>query len=180
MANKDPVYRRYNTLGFFISLAAIGYIILNLQPSSSQFSSPLISISKLIILTSLQFFLLAIVHNPLRIGQRIYALLNITLISAGVAVTSYHLWIQSSLAGKPKTGDEFTQCHQPIEELFASQPNLLGKLSELVHASTFCPVRSMEQMTIGSAEQCLTLFLILMLISWKNLTRKQKIKGSFL
>lgn len=180
MAYKDPVYRRYNTLGFFISLAAIGYIIFNLQPSSAQFSSPLISISKLIILTTLQFFLLAIVHNPLSIGQRIYALINITLISAGIVITSYHLWMQSTLTGEPVVIEEYTQCHQPIEELLANKPDLLGKLTELIHASTFCPVKSMEQMTIGSAEQCLFLFLILMLISWKNLTRRQKIKGSFL
>ncbi|MDO6513064.1 MULTISPECIES: disulfide bond formation protein B [unclassified Neptuniibacter] len=175
MSTTDPIYRRFNFLGFILCLTAVIYAIYSLQDPITHTSSPLVSISKLLVLINALLFFMALIHNPQTFGQRFYGTLNTLLSATGITLASYHLWkhsISSTLS--PAT------CEQPIELLLSEQKSINGKLAELINAAIQCPVEQISLIGLGTAEQCLILFVALFVISWKILTRRTKNKGLFL
>ena len=175
MSTKDPIYRRFNLLGLILCLVAFVYAISSLQDPTTHISSPLISISKLLVLTSAVLFFIALAHNPRTFGQRIYGVINFTLSAAGLALASYHLWKHSADSQSPPA-----YCEQPIELLLGRQQHIDGKLTELINAAVQCPVESANLIGLGAAEQCLLLFVSLFVICWKILIRRKKNEGLFL
>lgn len=176
MAKKDPVYRRINALGFILCLTAVIYAVLGLQDLMTHVSSPLTSLSKLLLISSALFFFLALIHNPDTLGQRCYALFNIALSIFGLGCAGHHLWVQEAL-DKSIT---LTQCGFPIEELLANQTGIINKLSSLWSAAAECPAEAVNFINLGVAEQSLIIFVILFFLSWKQLIRRKKAEGLFL
>ncbi|WP_420554215.1 disulfide bond formation protein B [Neptuniibacter marinus] len=176
MSTKDPIYRRFNFLGFSLCVAAFIYAVYNLQDPTTHISSPLVSISKLLVLSSALIFFIALIHNPRTFGQRAYGTVSFLLSAIGITSTSYHLWKHTIGSTEPPP----SFCEQPIELLLSKQTTITGKLTELINAAIQCPVEQISFIGLGIVEQCLIVFAALFFISWKILIHRTKNKGLFL
>ena len=178
MANKNPVYRRLNALGFLCSLSALIYIVLSLQTGTTDLISPLSSLIRLIILICTGLFFIALIHNPGVSGQRFYSFINLLVVCSGLGAAVYHLWVQS----QPEQIDGSLQnmCQLPFEQLMATQQSIVGKLELLFSLSSNCTAEALPAIPIGFAEQSLFLFLMLFLLCWKMLLKKERPEGLFL
>ena len=99
-------------------------------------------------------FMLAALHGPKRIGERVYAAL-ITLVSiAGVAVAGRHIWIQNL----PK--DQVPACGPGLDYMLETMP-LSNVLKQLMHGSGECAEKGWTFLTLGIPEWSLLCYMAL-------------------
>ena len=89
-----PNSRVVNGTGFLVCIAAIAFAVFYLQGVLNLDPCPLCIIDRVLIISMGLVFLLATLHNPARLGQRIYSSLNLILISVAIAVAGRHVWLQ--------------------------------------------------------------------------------------
>ena len=90
--------RGANFAGFLVCTGLMMYALyaqyaLNLQPC------PLCIFQRIAVIFTGVLFLLAALHNPARVGSRIYAVLQVLVALAGIFVAARHIWIQAQPAG---------------------------------------------------------------------------------
>lgn len=165
-------YRKLNALGFLTCSAAMIYTLTNAVPAEAV--SPLCSLTRLLLMTLGSLFLLSLLHNPRQTGQRIYAFFKLTLIGGGIYAAGYHLWL--SAAEVPPTVP--ASCSQPVAEILADNPS--GLIPTLFDRAVTCPTEEVVLLGMGVAEQSLLFFVLLFLLNWVLLTKRQKPEGLFL
>jgi len=83
-------------------------------------------------------FFLSFIHRPGNIGRKIYHLLIGLLSLSGIAISSYHLWLQYSLRGKASAcgpSIEYLMQNYPIFDafkLFLSAPGDCTKIDSII------------------------------------------------
>jgi disulfide bond formation protein DsbB len=93
-------------------------------------------------------------HNPKRLGTKIYAAL-ITLFSlSGVGVASRHIWIQHL----PK--DEVPACGPGLDYMLENFP-FADVLKEVMHGSGECAAKGWTFLTLGIPEWTLIWYVLL-------------------
>lgn len=90
--------RAGNFLGAAVCLALLGFALyaqfgLHLEPC------PLCIFQRIAVLVVGALFLLAALHNPRRVGARVYGVLIVLAALAGVGVAARHIWIQAQPPG---------------------------------------------------------------------------------
>lgn len=83
-----PVY--YYLLIFSVISLATSFILqfgFHLEPCS------LCIIDRILVFILTLFFLIALWHNPKKLGQQIYSVLGFTIAFAGIILTARHLWL---------------------------------------------------------------------------------------
>lgn len=88
-----PSPRALNGLAALGCFAAMG-IALYLQYAAKLEPCPLCIFQRVAMTLTAVFFLLAFLHNPARLGQKIYALLASLSTLAGAAIAGRHVWLQ--------------------------------------------------------------------------------------
>ena len=109
----------------FISLAFAYFFLekrLQLEPC------PLCIIDRGIFILMGLLFLIAALHNPARLGQRIYAGINLVLVILGMIVGARHVWLQHyPPQGGCAAGLDYMLQHFPLSEVirrvFAGSPD---------------------------------------------------------
>ena len=86
--------RKGNLLGFLICAALMSYALYS-QHIDGLEPCPLCVFQRMAVIGLGIVFLLAALHNPARIGARVYALLLFVVAALGVTVAARHLWLQS-------------------------------------------------------------------------------------
>ena len=94
-----PISRRLgNLVGFLFCAALMAYAlyaqhVLGLEPC------PLCIFQRIAVITVGVLFLIAAVHNPAAKGARIYGVLIIVAVIAGLLISGRHIWIQAQPPG---------------------------------------------------------------------------------
>lgn len=127
---------------------------LYLQYVLHQEPCPLCMIQRFIFIALLVLFVLATLHNPLRVGTKIYAVLITLVALSGVGVAGRHIWIQHL----PK--DEIPACGPGLDYMLENFP-MSEVLKELMHGSGECAAKGWTFLTLGVPEWSLFWYLLI-------------------
>lgn len=116
-----------------------------LQYVKHQDPCPLCMVQRVIFVAIMVSFILATLHYPKKIGQRIYAALIGLLSLTGSAVASRHIWLQHL----PK--DQVPACGPGLDYLLETLP-MANVLKEVLHGSGECAAKGWTFLTIGIPE----------------------------
>lgn len=120
--------------GFLIGLVACAGLVgfaLYLQHRMFLDPCPLCILQRAAFVLLGAVFLLGLLHNPGRLGRRIYALLALAAAGVGVAIAGRHVWLQSLPA------DEVPACGPGLEYMLEAFP-LSRALSMVLQGSGEC------------------------------------------
>ncbi len=106
---------------------------------------PLCMVQRLIFIAIGSIFLVAALHNPRRLGLRIYSVLIALFAAGGIAVASRHIWIQHL----PK--DQVPACGPGLDYMLKNFP-MADVWQELMHGSGECAAKGWTLLTLGIPE----------------------------
>jgi disulfide bond formation protein DsbB len=127
---------------------------LYLQYFKHQDPCPLCMVQRVIFIAMLAVFLLAAIHRPNRLGERVYAALVSLLALSGVAVASRHIWIQHL------PDDQVPACGPGLDYMLDTMP-MSNVLKELMHGSGECAAHGWTLFSLGIPEWSLLCYLLL-------------------
>jgi disulfide bond formation protein DsbB len=123
-----------------------------LQYVKHQDPCPLCMVQRVIFIAILAVFVIATLHGPRRIGERIYAALITLLSLSGVAVAARHIWIQHL------PPDQVPACGPGLDYMLETMP-MSNVLKELMHGSGECAAHGWTFLTLGIPEWSLLCYL---------------------
>ncbi len=162
---KIPSYRLTNSLGLSVCIAAMLFAVFFLQGALNLEPCPLCIVDRMIIITIALVFFAAVAHNPERFGQRIYAGINLVLVTLGFLVGVRHVWLQHLPA------DQVPECGPGLDYMLDVFP--LSKTLKMVFSgSGECAEIQWQLLGLSIPEQTLLLFLALTALVLLQLFRK--------
>ena len=133
--------------GLFGSALFLQYVL-------HQEPCPLCMIQRFIYTAIMVLFVLAALHNPKRLGAKVYAVLVTLCALSGVGVAGRHIWIQHL----PK--DEVPACGPGLDYLLDNFP-MSEVLKEIMHGSGECAAKGWTFLTLGIPEWSLVWYVLL-------------------
>lgn len=115
---------------------------------------PLCMIQRFVFIAMLVLFAVATLHNPTRIGTKIYAALIGLLALFGIGVASRHIWIQHLPA------DQVPACGPGLDYMLDNFP-MSQVLKELMHGSGECAHKGWNFLGLGIPEWSLLWYVLL-------------------
>ena len=109
--------------------------------------------------------LLAGVHGPGRLGQRVYAVVLLLIAGAGFGTAARQVWLQSLPA------EQLPSCIPPLDYLMDSLP-FQEVVSVVLHGSADCAEVSWTLFTLSIAEWSLLAFTAMLVFSLIQLLRR--------
>lgn len=161
-----PSYRKINLTGALLAIVAISFSFGILQRYLELDPCPLCAADRIVVITLGVVFTLAWIHNPARIGQKAYALLNLPIVLIGIGLTLRHIWLQSL------PPDQVPECGPDITYLFEVFP-LLDALRMLLTGSGECAEVQWKLFGLSIPEQTLILFSIFSVLIAFQLFRRR-------
>ena len=161
-------YRIIYLVAWILCMLALAISIFFMQTYLQLEPCPLCTVSRLIVGTLALVFLLAMLHNPENIGQRLYSGLSLLLISAGIAVSARHIWLQSLPA------ELVPGCTPDIQYLFDRFP-LVEALQTIFNSSGECADVAWTLLGLTIPQQTLLFFiglLVLILVAFIKTFRR--------
>lgn len=156
---------RWLYLAGALVIAVLFGAALYLQHVMHQDPCPLCMVQRVIFIAMLALFSIAALHNPKRLGARVYAVLIGLFALGGIGVASRHIWIQHL----PK--DELPACGPGLDYMLENFP-LSEVLKELMHGSGECAAKGWTFLSLGIPEWSLFWYVLLgawaMLIAIRN------------
>lgn len=157
---------RWLYLGGALVVAVMFASALYLQYVLRQEPCPLCMIQRVIFISIGVSYLIAALHNPKRIGMRVYAGLIALLSVLGVMVASRHIWIQYL----PK--DQVPGCGPGLDFMLKNFP-LSEVWQELLHGSGECAEKGWTLLTLGIPEWSLISYALLgsfaLTVAWRRI-----------
>lgn len=166
-----PSYRSNNALGFFICAVLLAAISLYIEPQTSLANCALCTLVRAILLAMSGVFLLGFVLNFSRLIQLFLSVINMILLFTGIVTI-----IRNTLT--PITETPAPSCNQVVLEQLENVPPqevLFGALNNAVS----CPGSSWNLYGVSFTQLSLAAFIILLVVVWKLMSKKQKRKLSF-
>ena len=145
---------RWLYLAGTLTIAALFGAALYLQYVLHQEPCPLCMIQRFIFIAMLVLYAIATLHNPKRVGAKIYAVLLSLLALTGIGVASRHIWIQHL----PK--DEVPACGPGLDYMLDNFP-MADVWKELMHGSGECAAKGWTFLTLGIPEWSLIWYVLL-------------------
>lgn len=139
--------------GALFASGLIGFA-LYLQYVEYQDPCPLCMVQRLVFVVILAVFVVAALHGPKRVGERIYGAIVGVLSLLGIAVAGRHIWIQHLPA------DRVPSCGPGLDYMFETMP-MSDVFKELMHGSGECAARGWTFLTLGIPEWSLLCYLAL-------------------
>lgn len=115
---------------------------------------PLCMVQRFIFIALGVLFVLAALHNPQRLGTKVYAALIALTALSGVGVASRHIWIQNL----PK--DQVPACGPGLDYMLENFP-MADVLKELMHGSGECAEKGWTFLTLTIPELSLIWYVLL-------------------
>ena len=110
--------------------------------------------------------LLATLHNPARVGQRIYAVLALLAAAFGMATAGRQIWLQ----GLPE--DQLPACLPPLEFMLEAFP-LQDIISKMLHGTADCAAVDWTLLGLNIAQLSMIGFIGMLIFSLFILLRKK-------
>ncbi len=124
-------FRQVNLIGFITCVLAMLFAVGFLQHYLMLDPCPMCVITRVIVIALSLVFLIALIHNPAILGQRIYAMLAILVGLTGLGVQFRHIWLQNL------PPDQVPACGPGLEFLIETQP-LFTALRQVLQGSGDC------------------------------------------
>ncbi len=124
--------RLLNLAGFSVCLSMMAFALYS-QYVDGLIPCPLCVFQRFAVIGTGLVFLAAAIHDPRRLGKRIYAAMIAVVAGAGIAVAGRHLWLQSLPA------DQVPSCGPGLEYILDAFP-LTQALSMIFEGSGECAV----------------------------------------
>ena len=125
-----------------------------LQYVKHQDPCPLCMVQRVIFIIILALYLLALLHGPKRVGERVYAVLIGLFSLSGVGVAARHIWIQHLPL------DQVPACGPGLDYMLETMP-MADVLKQLMHGSGECAAKGWTFLTLGIPEWSLLCYLVL-------------------
>ncbi len=161
-----PSYRKINMIGALLAIAAISFSFGILQGYLELDPCPLCTADRFVVIGLGLVFTLAWAHNPARIGQKAYAILNLPIVLIGIGLAVRHIWLQNL------PPDQVPECGPDITYIFEVFP-LLDALKMLLSGSGECAEVQWKFLGLSIPEQTLILFSIFSVLIAFQLLRKR-------
>lgn len=161
-----PATRLLFLLAFLGCAAIIGFA-LYLEHSVGLVPCPLCHVQRFAVLLFAVVCLLATVHNPARLGQRIYGLLAMLAAGFGIATAGRQIWLQ----GLPE--DQLPACLPPFEFMLEAFP-LQEIISKMLHGTADCAEVNWTLLGLNIAELSMLSFIAMLIFSLFVVLRKAK------
>ena len=158
-------YRQINLLGFFTCITAMLFAVGFLQHYLMLEPCPLCVLTRVIVISLSLVFLLAVIHNPKPLGQRVYAGLAILVGLIGLGVQLRHVWLQNL------PPDQVPACGPGLEFLLETQP-VFSALRMVLQGSGDCAEIDWIFMGLTIPMQTALLFVFLLALAVWQLLRK--------
>lgn len=160
-----PGYRATNLLGFAACIVAMA-TALYLQYGVGLEPCPLCIMQRVAVISAMVVLVVALVHNPHRTGQRVYALLGLLASLAGLGVAGRHVWLQHLPA------DQVPECGPGLNYLLEVFP-LKDALALVLRGSGECAKVDWTFLGLSLAELTLPVFVGLCVLFLFQLLRRQ-------
>jgi disulfide bond formation protein DsbB len=144
---------RWLYLAGALVIAGLFAVALYIQYVRHEDPCPLCMVQRFIFIVLGVLFAIAMLHNPKRIGSRIYAVLIGLVALFGVGVASRHIWIQHLPA------DQVPACGPGLDYMLDNFP-MSQVLKELMHGSGECAHQS-TFLALGIPEWSLIWYVLL-------------------
>lgn len=156
--------RTLNLLAFLAGVGAMAYAYY-LQYYQYLAPCPLCIFDRVFLLAILLSLLAALIHNPQRSGQRVYAALTLFFTCGGLVSAGRHVWLQHLPA------DKVPECGPGLNYLLDTFP--LGQALDMVfRGSGECAEVSWRFLGFTLAEVTLAMFIVYFIFSIIQLLRK--------
>ncbi len=152
-----PPPRSLHAGGFVLCVGALLVAVFFMEGRLGLAPCPLCILDRVVIALMALIFLLAFVHNPAHVGQRIYAGVNIAFGAIGVALAGRHVYLQSLPPG------EVPDCTPDLDYMLEAFP-LSETLSIVLNSSGECAEIAWTFLGLSIAQQTLILFIFLTLL----------------
>jgi len=146
--------RRWLYLAGALVISGLFGVVLYVQHVLHEEPCPLCMVQRLIYFAMLAFFALATLHNPEKIGVKIYGVLLGLLALVGIGVASRHIWLQHL----PK--DQVPACGPGLDYLLQNFP-MAEVWQELMHGSGECAAKGWDFLSLGIPEWSLIWYVLL-------------------
>jgi len=153
-----PPRRIGYVMGFFVCLGLLGYAYY-LQYVEGLDPCPLCILQRVAVAGMGLVFLVAIFHNPGRIGATIYALLQLAIGGAGAALAARQVWLQSL----PK--DQVPACGMSLNYMLDTLP-LAETLRKVFEGSGECAEKGWVFLHLSIAGWTLVFFIAMIAASF--------------
>lgn len=149
----------------FLGCAGIIAVALYLEHVVGLVPCPLCYVQRVAVILFGIVCLLAALHNPARLGQRIYAVLSTLAIGLGIAAAGRQIWLQ----GLPE--DELPACLPSLDYMLEAFP-LQDVISKMLHGTADCAEVGWTLFGLNLAEFSLIGFIAMLVFSVFIMLRK--------
>lgn len=161
-----PGYRFVNVLGLLACAVATGFA-LYLQHVVGLEPCPLCILQRIAVFLAAGVLVLAVLHNPRRTGQRIYAAIGLAAALFGLGVAGRHVWLQHIPA------DQVPACGPGLNYMLDVFP-LQDVVAMVLRGSGECAVVDWTFLGFSLAELTAVVFVGLCVLFVFQLTRRSR------
>ncbi|MGB0664275.1 MAG: disulfide bond formation protein B [Pontibacterium sp.] len=165
------IYRRLNLIGALLAGLCISFSQFYVKEALTT-PSPIFSLTCTLNIALLACFVLAFLHHPYPIGQKVYALFSLSVCLSGLMTIGLHLWndVQNQLNGQ--------DCQASMIERMGDS-SFLGSISSLYSSTTQCAEPSWNFIGLSMTDIALVNLSLLLVVSWKLLRQPTKARSLF-
>ncbi len=149
----------------FLGCAGIIAIALYLEHVVGLAPCPLCYVQRVAVILFGLVCLLATLHNPARLGQRMYAALSTLAAGLGVAAAARQIWLQ----GLPE--DKLPACLPSLDYMLEAFP-IQDIISKMLHGTADCAEVTWTLLGLNLAEFSLIGFIVMLMFSAFIMLRK--------
>ncbi|MCK9535480.1 MAG: disulfide bond formation protein B [Pseudomonas sp.] len=149
----------------FLGCAGLIAMALYLEHVVGLIPCPLCHVQRFAVVLFGLICLLASVHNPARLGQRLYAVLAMLAAAFGIATAGRQIWLQ----GLPE--DQLPACLPPLEFMIEAFP-LQDIISKMLHGTADCAKVDWTLLGFSIAELSIVSFAAMFVFATFLLIRK--------
>ena len=150
--------RSISTIGLFLGITSMAFAIGYLQMVQGLPPCPLCILDRGVVIGLCAVFLIALIHNPIRLGRKMYATLAALLSLTGIGICARHIWLQNL----PK--DQVPECGAGFWYMLDTMP-ALGFLDTILNGSGECADIQWQFLGLSIPELTLILFVVFLLLS---------------
>jgi len=152
--------RTISVIGLLVCIAAMVFAIGYLQMIEYLAPCSLCIVDRAIIIGLGVVFLISLLHNPIRIGRKIYATLATLLSLTGIGVCLRHIWLQNL----PKEEGNIPECGGGFWHMLENMP-FRSFLDTIFNSTGECADIQWQFLGLSIPEWTLALFVVFLLLS---------------
>lgn len=150
--------RSISVIGLLLGISAMVFAVGYLQMIEYLPPCNLCILDRVVVISLCVVFLIALIHNPIDIGRKIYAALAAILSLIGIGICARHIWLQNQVT------DSIPECGAGFSHLLKTMP-FADFLATIFNGSGSCADIKWQLFGLSIPELTLILFVTFLLLS---------------